>query len=232
MHSKSLRLLWVMLIMISFIITAPPVKAEKEDKAVKAAKTQLVDPNKKIEKVEIKEIPKGDVAVVNGVTIKSEDFARELFGVQQQYANKGEKLDEKSIADIKKKVLEKLIDGELLYQESVKNGFKVDNSTVEEQYTKFKEQFPNEKEFKKEMAKVKLTEPALKNQMNQVMTIQKYINKEFVEKIKVSDEEIKNFFETHLKERIEEKLKQEKIQDEVAKHLDQLKEKGDIKRNI
>jgi len=221
-----------MLIIISFIITASPVKAEKEDKAVKAAKTQLVDPNKKIKKVEISQMPKGDVAVVNGVTIKSEDFARELFGVQQQYANKGEKLDEKSLADIKKKVLEKLIDGELLYQESVKNGFKVDNSTIEEQLTKFKDQFPNEEEFKTEMAKVKLTEPALRNQMTQVMTIQQYINKEFVEKIKVSDEEIKNFFETHLKERIEEKLKQDKIQDEVGKHLDQLKEKGDIKRNI
>lgn len=229
MHSKSLKLLWVMLIIISFIITAPPVKAEKEEKA---AKIQLVDPNKKIEKVEIKDIPKGDVAVVNGVAIKHEDYAEELFRIQQQYANHGEKLDEKKLDYIKKELLESMIMSELLYQEILKKGFKVDDSTVEEQYTKFKDQFPNEEEFKQELAKIKLTEADYKKRLKQGMTIQQYLKKEFFDKIAVSDEEIKNYSETHYKERIEQEIKQEKYKNEVTKYLDQLKEKSDLKRNI
>nr|CBX27670.1 hypothetical protein N47_H24920 [uncultured Desulfobacterium sp.] len=185
-----------------------------------------------MDKAEKIQAPKGDIAVVNGVGIKKEDFTRELFAFEEQYANRGEKPDEKALSDMKKKVLEKMIETELLYQESVKNGFKVEDSTVDEQFNKFKGQFKNADEFNKELARVKLTEASLKNQIRQVMTIQQYINKEFVEKIKISDEEIKKFYETNLKDKIEKNLKQEKIQDEVGKFLDKLKEKSEVKRNL
>jgi len=217
------------------MIIASPVKAGKTDKTAtddKVAKKQLVVPNKQIDKAEKVQAPKGDIAVVNGVGIKQEDFARELFAFEEQYTNRGEKLDEKGLTDIKKKVLEKMIETELLYQESLKKGYKAEDSTVEEQLAKFKGQFGNTEEFKKELARVKLTEAALKKQIKQVITIQQYINKEFVEKIKVSEDEIKNFYETQLKEKIEKNLKQEKIQDEVGKFLDKLKEKSEVKRNL
>lgn len=232
MRSQSGKLFWVMLIIISFIMITSPVKAGKSEKTVKndkVVKKELIIPNNKVEK---KEAPKGDIAVVNGVGIKQEDFERELFGVQEQQANRGEKPDDTTLSDIKKKVLEKLIDVELLYQESQKKGFKVDDSTVEEQFAKFKEQFENAEEFNKELARVKLTEASLKNQIKQGMAIQQYVNKEFFDKITVSQDEIKNFYESHLKERIEKNLKQEKIQDEVAKFLDKLKEKSEVKRNL
>lgn len=125
-----------------------------------------------------------------------------------------------------------MIDGELLYQESQKMGLKVDDSTVDEQYAKFKEQFPNAEEFNKELVKAKITEASLKSQIKQVMVIQQYIDKEFVQKITVSEDELKAFYETYLKERIEKNLKQEKIQKEVTQFLEKLREKANVERNL
>jgi len=201
-------------------------KPAKEQKAVKAEKAVKPEP------VEIKESTKSNVAVVNGVSITQEDFDREMYGVQEQAENRGEKLEGERLTEAKKKVLEKLIDGELLYQESKKSGIKVEESTVDEQYAKFKEQFPNEEEFNKELVKVKLTEASLKSQIKQVMAIQQYLDKEFVQKITVSDDELKAFFEAYLKDRIEKNLKQEKIQNEVASYLLKLREKSVIQTNL
>ncbi|MDQ1331459.1 MAG: peptidyl-prolyl cis-trans isomerase, partial [Thermodesulfobacteriota bacterium] len=136
------------------------------------------------------------------------------------------------LAEVKQKVLDKLIDGELLYQESQKMGIKVEDSIVDEQYAKFKDQFPSPEEFIKELEKVKLTEASLKSQIKQVMIIQQYIDQEFVQKITVSEEELKAFFDTYLKERIEKNLKQEKIQNEVSSFIEKVREKAIIERKL
>ena len=80
--------------------------------------------------------------------------------------------------------------------------------------------------------KAKLTEASLKSQIKQVMVIQQYIDKEFIQKITVSEEELKAFYETHLKSRIEQNMKQEKIQSEVDSYLEKLKEKANVERNL
>lgn len=214
---------------VCLLIFASPVFAGKEDEAGKTVKAEKAVKTEPVEKVEA---PKGNVAVVNGVAISQEDFDRELFGIQEQSANRGEKVDDAGLVEVRKKVLDKLIDGELLYQESQKMGLKVDDSTVDEQYAKFKEQFPNEEEFNKELVKAKLTEASLKSQIKQGMAIQQYIDKEFVQKITVSEDEIKTFFETFLKDRVGKNLKQEKIQNEVSKFLEKLREKANVERNL
>jgi hypothetical protein len=215
------------IILSCIVIFALPAFAGKDDKAVKTEKDAKAEKTASVGK---SEAPKGNVAVVNGVAITQDDFERELIGIEEQSAIRGEKLDDARLSEIKTKVLEKLIDSELLYQESQKMGFKVDDSVVDEQIAKFKGQFPNEDEFNKELAKAKLTEASLKSQIKQVMTIQQMIDREFVQKITVSEEELRAFYETHLKSRIEQNMKQEKIQTEVASYLDKLKGKAIIER--
>jgi peptidyl-prolyl cis-trans isomerase C len=210
-------------------------QAGKDTKTAKEIKTQQAvkaEKTVKQEKIETKEASKGNIAVVNGVAISREDFDREIVGVQEQAASRGEKIEDAQLDEIKKRVLEKLIDGELLYQESQKMGIKVEDSMVDEQYTKLKDQYPNNEDFNKELLKVKLTEASLKSQIKQIMMIQQFIDREFVQKITVSEEELKAFFEAHLKARIEQNLKQEKIQAEVTSYIEKLKEKAKVERNL
>jgi peptidyl-prolyl cis-trans isomerase C len=238
MRSLSLVVFRFLILGLCLVFFSSPVsagkadKSAKDDKAVKAEKAVKVGKAVKTEPVEKKEAPKGNVAVVNGVAITQDDFDRELMGIEEQSANRGEKLDDARLSEIKKRILEKLIESELLYQESQKMGFKVEDAMVDEQFAKFKEQFPNDEEFNKELVKAKLSEASLKSQIKQVMTIQQLIDKEFIQKITVSEEELKTFYETHLKSRIEQNLKQEKIQTEVASYLDKLKEKANVERNL
>ena len=238
MRSLSGVMFRLMVLVFCAVLFAYPVsagqatKTAKDDKAVKTDKAVTAEKAVKAEKVEKKEAPKGNVAVVNGVAITQEDFDREFFGIQEQSSSRGEKLDDARIAEVKQKVLDKLIDGELLYQESQKMGVKVDDSIVDEQYAKFKDQFPSPEEFIKELEKVKLTEASLKSQIKQVMIIQQYIDQEFVQKITVSEEELKAFFDTYLKERIEKNLKQEKIQNEVSSFIEKVREKAIIERKL
>lgn len=228
-NGKLLRFLVLALVIVfvsSPVFAGDDKKAANEQKAVKEEKASNPGP------VEIKEAQKGSVAVVNGTAISQDDFDREFLGIEEQAASRGEKLDEAGLAEAKIKILEKLIDGELLYQESRKMGIKVEDSVVDEQYAKFKEQFPNAEDFNKELAKVKLTEASLKSQIRQVMMIQQYIDKEFVQKITVSEEELKAFYEAYLKDKIEKNIKQQKIQNEVGSFIQKLREKAKIEMNL
>jgi len=232
MRSLSWVVSRLMILGLCIAVFALPVAAGKDDKTVTDDKAIKTEKATKTDKVETKETAKGNVAVVNGVAITQDDFDREIMGIEEQSASRGEKLDDARLSEIRKRILEKLIDSELLYQESQKKGFKVEDSVVDEQFAKFKEQFPNDEEFNKELIKAKLTETSLKSQIKQVMTIQQLIDKEFIQKITVSDEELKAFFETHLKSRIEQNLKQEKIQTEVALYLDKLRATAKVERNM
>jgi len=96
-----------------------------------------------------KQTPKAKVAAVNGALISQIDFNREMSIVQQRLASMGKSINASQMQELKKEVLERLINRELLYQESQKNGIKVEESEINEQIAALKKRFPNEDEFKK-----------------------------------------------------------------------------------
>ena len=141
-----------------------------------------------------KQISDGKVAVVNGTVITQGDFDKEMIRIQGQFAGTGRSLNESQLPDIKKRVLETLINRELLYQESQKKGFKVEDKEVNEQFDVLKKRFPSEDEFKTALLKMKTSEAALKSQLRKGMGIQQFLDKEFVQKVNVPEEEVKDFY--------------------------------------
>ena len=141
-----------------------------------------------------KHISDGKVAVINGAVITQGDFDKEMIRIQGQFAGTGRSLNESQLPDIKKRVLETLINRELLYQESQKKGFKVEDKEVNEQFDVLKKRFPSEDEFKTALLKMKTSEAALKSQLRKGMGIQQFLDKEFVQKVKVPEEEVKDFY--------------------------------------
>ena len=141
-----------------------------------------------------KQISDGKVAVVNGAVITQGDFDKEMISIQGQFAGTGRSLNESQLPDIKKRVLETLINRELLYQESQKKGFKVEDKEVNGQFDVLKKRFPSEDEFKTALLKMKTSEAALKSQLRKGMGIQQFVDKEFVQKVKVPEDEVKDFY--------------------------------------
>ena len=135
------------------------------------------------------------VAVVNGTMIPKEDLDREAARVYQQLSISGKSLGEPQLKEIQKEILETLISKELLYQESQIKGINIEDDAVTTQMNTLKARFPGEVEYKKALEQMVISETALKLELRKGLAIQKLIDQEIVQKTKVSDEEIKAFYD-------------------------------------
>ena len=103
----------------------------------------------------------------------------------------GTSQDKVAVVKAKEEVFKKLIARELLYQESQNNGIKVKEAAVNEQLVMLKRRFPSEAEFKKMLSQMNLPEADIKSQFERGMAIQQFIDKQFVQKVTVSDKEVR-----------------------------------------
>jgi peptidyl-prolyl cis-trans isomerase C len=98
---------------------------------------------------------------------------------------------------MKNEVLDSLIDRELLFQESKKRGIQVNSEAVADQLKNIQQRYPNKDEFKKLLNEMGLSESDVKAQIERGMAIQELIDKEVAEKVKISDEECKSFYDNN-----------------------------------
>lgn len=144
-----------------------------------------------------KKIPDGEVATVDGVTITQDDFDKEMARVRSQFARSGRSLKESQLPDIKNRVLETLVNRELLYQESQNKGVKVEDAEVNQQVDILKKRFPNEDEFKAALLEMKISEAELKSQIRKGIAIQQFVDKDLVQDVKVSQKEVEDFYKNN-----------------------------------
>lgn len=138
----------------------------------------------------------GKVAAVNGSVITKEDFNREIIRVNRRLASAGRPANKEQLPELKKDVLETLINRELLYQESQKSKIMVEETVVNEQLKMVKKDFPSDDAFKTAMAKMDLSEEDIKTQIRKGMTIERFIDERFGMKIQVSDSEMKDYYDS------------------------------------
>ncbi|MEJ2726538.1 MAG: peptidylprolyl isomerase [Deltaproteobacteria bacterium] len=139
----------------------------------------------------------GNVAVVNGSVISQAEFERELGVVEQRLSSMGRPVDDSQMADLKKRVLDNMINRELLYQESKKEGIKVPEAKVSEQFETLKKRFSSEEELKRVLKERDLTEADIRAQIERGLAIQELVDNKFEGKVKISDQETKAYYDSH-----------------------------------
>ena len=139
-------------------------------------------------------LPEGTVAVVNGQIVTQEDFDTQLSLVQQRFPNIDQTNDEQ-LAEVKKEVLEGLINQKVLYQESEKKGIEVSEAAIDERLVAMRKRFPDEEGFKGMLDKMRLTEDSLRVQLRQGLAIQELITREVLSSIEISDKETKDYYD-------------------------------------
>ena len=137
------------------------------------------------------------VAVVNGSVISRVSFDREMSGVRQRFLTMGKPVSPSRLPELEKRVLDNLINIELLYQQSQKVGTKVDGAEVSAQFETLKKRFPTEAEFKNAIKKMNLTETVMKSQIRKGIAIQHFLDKMTLGKVEVTEEEIKAYYDSH-----------------------------------
>ncbi len=141
--------------------------------------------------------PEEKVALVNDIVIPRSDFDNELKQLQKRMAMQGQTIDEAQLTELNHTIVSRLIDQELLYQESRKKGLSIESQKVTEAMTDLKKSFRNEEDFKKAISEMNLTENSLSAKIEKTMVIKKLIDTELVQKIQVKEPEIKAFYDGH-----------------------------------
>jgi len=139
--------------------------------------------------------PSGEkVAVVNGVVISRAQYDKELDVHRERISRQGKQISDDQMAELKKDILEGLIEREVLYQESQKAGIKIADQKVNDQLAAIKKRFPNEEEFKKALASMGLTEEEVRAQIQRGLAIRELIDQKVANKIAITDEETNAYY--------------------------------------
>jgi len=146
---------------------------------------------------EEKGIAEEKIAVVNGKIIPKSDFDRKMVIVNEQFSQTGKTPSSAELSEIKKNVLESLINIELLYQESKKDGIQVDDKILNERYENWKKQIPNQEALNEFLKKLNLSETGIKDEFKRELAVQQFIEKKFGQKALVSDQESKAFYDSN-----------------------------------
>ncbi len=140
---------------------------------------------------------KDKVAVVNGVVISRKDLNRSVDQTRRRFVQMGQKLEGKNLKNVENKVLDTLIDRELLYQESEKEGIKISKDKINKEVADLQKKFSDKKAFSEALKTVNLTESELKNQIKRQLAIKELIDRKIASKIKITDKEAKEFYDKH-----------------------------------
>jgi peptidyl-prolyl cis-trans isomerase C len=136
-----------------------------------------------------------NVASVDGVAIPRVELESEIKHLQQLSAQGGQGMMAPNDATLQDKALDNLIERELLYQKSVKEGIQVDETAVQEQIESIKKRFPTAEEYQVALGGMSLTEPILQKNISKGLVIQQFVEKEIMPKVIISDADTQKFYD-------------------------------------
>ncbi len=136
------------------------------------------------------------VATVNGVALSQKDFDFEFQQTIGQMAQQGQMVGEETLPMIRKSVIGRMIEEELLFQDTLSRGIAIPDQRVADELAQVKTRFPSKEEFQTTLTALKMTEDDLKRKIHRGMAIQELISK-LVADVEVTDEEMKAFYESN-----------------------------------
>lgn len=140
-------------------------------------------------------------AVVNDevITQSEVDMMIRPFFEQMKNTYHGQELADK-LNEMRRSLLNQLIEDRLVYQESVKMKIEIQDSDVDEKIQEFKKRFKTEDEFSKIMIAQGMTMTKLREKYRQQIAIRRLQMAQVRSKVLVSPKEIEDFYQTHAEE--------------------------------
>ena len=133
-------------------------------------------------------------ASVNGVKIPMSELETAVRNVVMQNGMDPGHLDA-FMDQFGPRILDQLIDGELLSQAAVKEGFKATDEEVDGAYEELAGRYASSEEFQAEMEKRGFTESSLKQNIGKQISIQKYIEGTIVPKADVPEDTVREAYD-------------------------------------
>jgi len=141
--------------------------------------------------------PADVVAMVNGSKITQAAYDRETRRVQQYLRAMGKSVEGPQWAEMKKRILETLIERELLYQESRKAAIEVEKTAVDAEIDKLKKRFPTDADFQKALQRMNFSEAEARGEIERALAVQRFMAENAPKGAAVTDAEVKTYYESH-----------------------------------
>lgn len=139
------------------------------------------------------------LATVNGQGIMLSEFDKNAAPILERFKQTvptNEQTSER-VADIKKRILDQMVDDRLLVQEAKKKTVRVSQLEVDEGVRKVRSRFPTEEEFKKELQKEGMTYEEFRVHIQEQLSTIKLIEQDVKAKTPTpTDEEVKSLYDT------------------------------------
>ncbi|MFP4038119.1 MAG: SurA N-terminal domain-containing protein, partial [Desulfobacteraceae bacterium] len=134
-------------------------------------------------------------ALVNGTPISKARLDREMSGLQQRLIQAGREVSPEQLEGFRPRLLESLIDRELLYQASVEQGIEVTEQELDEEWERIRGRFSSKEEFEQALKRMGVTPDSLKDEIRRSKAVQKLVQMRFGESSRVTEEEARAFYE-------------------------------------
>jgi len=132
------------------------------------------------------------VARVNGHPILRRDFD---LAVQMQFRRRRTPVGLGELQAVREKVLDGLIDNELLYQKAVKTEPPVSDADVDAEFQKMKEGFSSPETFFAALKKNGVSETDFKEQLRRTLLVTRFVDTRVAADVKVPDEEVRRYYD-------------------------------------
>jgi FKBP-type peptidyl-prolyl cis-trans isomerase (trigger factor) len=216
-------------------------KTEESSKEQQDQAKQMEEMQKKMDK---QKVDKGKiVAVVNDEELKGEEYNNMLTTSQMQYQQMGQDpTSKKASEEIKKQTIDSLVGQTLLMQQANEKGYKASDEEINKQLEEVKKQYKSDKEFEKAMKKAGFSMEELKTQIAENIKYTNYVEKE-IKVEEVTEDEMKKFYDQfasqqgkdqkapkfeEVKPQIKTQLEQQKKQEKLVQHVEELKKNAKI----
>ena len=182
-------------------------------------------------------------AVVNGEKISTEELDSRIEQAKEIIQNQGVNLeDEKVLAEVKKQMLNDMINEKILLQNAEKGGFAATDFEIQTAYDQLAAQFKTQEDFQKELTARKVTEKEVKESIAKQMTLNKYVEQNIdLKSVGATDEEINALYKNYsaqqknmpelgeIKNQLADQVKQQKTRTMIFGFIEKIKKDADIK---
>lgn len=145
------------------------------------------------------------VATVDGEMILMSEYERRAKPVIEEYEKFLTGPDKEiKIKELKKKILEQMIDEKILIQEAKRKKVKVNSKEIQDGIGEIRKRFGTEEEYNQELARQGLSEEKFREQVKEQLMVIKLIDQEIKAKVvSPTDTEIEDFYKQNESEMVE-----------------------------
>ena len=137
------------------------------------------------------------VAVVNANPLTEADVQLEIKRIRFQAKSMRQPIDLSTIEAMREKVIQSIINRELLFQESKAKGISVDAIEIDMRMDQIKQQLGTDQQLENQLAEMGISMDVFRSQVSQATAIQKLLEMEIYGKTQVSEKEARIFFENN-----------------------------------